>query len=786
MILSCKQHLSRILYFEGFMKFNMLNILTLSVVFLYATAFAGDADRVNAPKKRAAFNAAAFLAPAPVPVKVEAEKPAPKKRAAFNAAAFLAPASVPVKVEAEKPAPRKRAAFNASAFLPASALFPLGEKVGPFKVVQALNPQAVVLDIPPPPVGLDNSAGVEDYMGKMLRLDGVGVGEPGGMLNAFEKRLKEYFVGHWVTYYKPEAQIFNAPQMDRMNQAIQRKFDQINAQLVPVLEKRRRKILLVENITHHFFDTAPTNVDAVIAEIAAAIPDNSIYTNMQKIRELPFVDWDEALNKYVFSSNPILRRGQLESDKEYWVRIGQIILKIYETRIKPHIFPDNLALLLRPLGDARPADLESTLLGLRDMFSDLGDAYFALAEYENEIFELKLTPAGLERASARIIQGTLGTYQKINAAMYQGLSELFGIPNPNIAAAAAFCWYGYDLFDAERQALCKKVLFIFTYFSRPGGSYQADYSDYASLVGRFTHCNDGKKDAINNVSSRALVSLVGNDNAGPGVGYDFNTFIKKWLLSNLKNESINKVCNHPEYRENVSLSLEIRFLNKDFWENQSERAGMGGKLNASDYAFTRGEKGIPLEQINSVLQAFYQHVYVSPQELVNVIYNKLKTSDRKLRADFFGRASEMLINLPQFPFQQWMIAGIDVDKFIQQGYCTDNCLAAQLKHAEDALKAVQHLGEAQVVAAVQSVGEARQRIADARRAAGLDLGRADRDAKNPDYMFTRKGIEALLFYSGYLAWSGSKVTHPLVVNWRQAAKWLKEDDVENFNDIYYP
>ncbi len=103
------------------MKFNILNILTLSVVFLYATAFAGDADRVKEPKKRAAFNAAAFLAPAlaPVPMKVEAEKPAPTKRAAFNAAAFLAPVPVPVKVEAEKPAPRKRAAFNTSAFLPA-------------------------------------------------------------------------------------------------------------------------------------------------------------------------------------------------------------------------------------------------------------------------------------------------------------------------------------------------------------------------------------------------------------------------------------------------------------------------------------------------------------------------------------------------------------------------------------------------------------------------------------------------------------------------------------------
>ncbi|MEI6628656.1 MAG: hypothetical protein WCN27_04565, partial [Alphaproteobacteria bacterium] len=127
-----------------------------------------------------------------------------------------------------------------------------------------------------------------------------------------------------------------------------------------------------------------------------------------------------------------------------------------------------------------------------------------------------------------------------------------------------------------------------------------------------------------------------------------------------------------------------------------------------------------------VLQYFYQHVYVGPHELVNVIYTNLKSAGPHTRAGFFGFACTMLAGCS--PFKDLQENLYDFRNCVKERYC-------------------------------ELVG-------------------------HEDYMFTRKGIETLLFYAKYLAWNGPAAQHPLKVDWEETLEWVQAKSPVQYAKIY--
>ena len=58
------------------------------------------------------------------------------------------------------------------------------------------------------------------------------------------------------------------------------------------------------------------------------------------------------------------------------------------------------------------------------------------------------------------------------------------------------------------------------------------------------------------------------------------------------------------------------------------------------------------------------------------------------------------------------------------------------------------------------------------------------DELEPDYMFTRRGLETILFYAGYLAWNGPADQHPLIADWHANLAWLHAHDADAYSKIY--
>jgi hypothetical protein len=54
----------------------------------------------------------------------------------------------------------------------------------------------------------------------------------------------------------------------------------------------------------------------------------------------------------------------------------------------------------------------------------------------------------------------------------------------------------------------------------------------------------------------------------------------------------------------------------------------------------------------------------------------------------------------------------------------------------------------------------------------------------PHYLLTRKGIELILFYAGYLAWNGRLEDHPLRADWIANLAWLRENEPGKYNELY--
>jgi hypothetical protein len=51
-------------------------------------------------------------------------------------------------------------------------------------------------------------------------------------------------------------------------------------------------------------------------------------------------------------------------------------------------------------------------------------------------------------------------------------------------------------------------------------------------------------------------------------------------------------------------------------------------------------------------------------------------------------------------------------------------------------------------------------------------------------MFTRRGLETILFYAGYLAWNGHHHEHPLIADWYESLDWLRASDADAYSKIY--
>jgi hypothetical protein len=281
-------------------------------------------------------------------------------------------------------------------------------------------------------------------------------------------------------------------------------------------------------------------------------------------------------------------------------------------------------------------------------------------------------------------------------------------------------------FTAERQELCKKMLLILSYFNRDGDHYHEDVVSIGALVGRFTHCADGKKGAIAAVSQSVLHELVGNDAAADAEADTLDACLKQKILEEFKSEKITLVADH-NHAENVSIMTDAKFRNQAFWNvpTQAQAQFVINYKESSDYATLQRDE----ENTDRILQHFFQHIYVGPHELVNTIHRYLLSLDAHGRVGFIGLVCTMLAHLR--PFSDMELELIPTDDLVKQRYC-------------------------EIIPPV----------------AGAD------PHAEPDYIFTRKGIETILFYAGYLAWNGLPGEHPLIADWNANLAWLYNIDRE--------
>lgn len=527
-----------------------------------------------------------------------------------------------------------------------------------------------------------------------------------------------------------------------------------------------------------------SNVQNVIALIdAIPPPETHVYTNMEKIKELPSVDWDGALQNYVFAANrlPELSRQPAETDQAYWARIGLYCIDAYNRKIKPHIFPDGLLVALNaaqgavpqllpftaPMfdgvddatnvysfytpGGAPQLDVNGVLLNIQNIPVDILEG-----EYRQQIHGFDLTRPHLNAQTLQFKENISRAYERIHAYAIKTLTELFGTGTPLVAPSAgedlAHHWNFPAGFTPERIELCKKALLIFAYFDRAGDNYAVDYADMQMLIGRFAHCPDGKKTGIENIASRALTALSGQVLAAAG---DLDTYVKNIILRTFKSDSIEELSAHEHY-ENVSMIATIKHRNQAFWNTPTDILPYYIEYYFdSDYAFmpffgysnaTAAQRNANYPNIDRFLQYFYQHIYAGPHELVNQIYQYLHSANPAARAAFFDHVRAMLKT--RRPFHDW----------------------AEEDSAQDFIKVLMQERYCDVIAPAPA----------AQAVAAAAIG----DELEPDYIFTRRGIETILFYAGYLAWNGPADQHPLIAEWQANLAWLHAHHPADYNKIY--
>ena len=618
-------------------------------------------------------------------------------------------------------------------------------------VDERLDPTPVIA----PLVSADTADGllaIDHYVNPDDHALGTALGLPGAFVDItkenFETRLINYAIAHMTAYYKEEAAVWNtAPIRVRLRTTFRDVIDAAN--LLDPVAQRKEKVTLVENLLHDLYANqlglVPTTVDNVetIMDLQGA---SRVFTRMEAIRELPSVDWNEVVEMYVFGANAALRKDDAESDAAYWKRIGNHIINIYRTKVKPHICPAGLLAKLT-------ANRGVTLVPFHLMYSGTGDTSYAFEDLNTirragdpgyidaelpvplvelgvpmdlreAILNFETSAVNLAKKNAAFKKNLAQSYQRVEDYIYQTLARLFGTADPVRAGLSGHCDFGAD-FSPQRVELCRKALLTFNYFNRNGDHYLDDLVDFAAVAGRFTHCGDGKKTAIEATSARVLCALSGNK--ADIVIEDFDAFLKKVALSSLKQKTIAELSDHPRYFENVSTVAMIKDRNKAFWRDPTD---IVPELNPqayknSDYGLGTDDD-LASPNTDRVLQYFYQHVYVGPHELVNVIYTNLKSASPHTRAGFFGFACTMLAGCS--PFKDLQENLYDFSNCVKERYC-------------------------------ELVG-------------------------HEDYMFTRKGIETLLFYAKYLAWNGPAAQHPLKVDWEETLEWVQAKSSAQYEGIY--
>ncbi len=329
-------------------------------------------------------------------------------------------------------------------------------------------------------------------------------------------------------------------------------------------------------------------------------------------------------------------------------------------------------------------------------------------------------------------------------------------------------------FTPERIALCEQAFLTFAYFDRAGGNYATDAHAIAPLAGRFTHCPDGKKTALEEVSSYVANEFLGDlavaaAGAGVEVEYTFDEFLKKEIFKDFKKSTITALSDHPLDGENVSIIGSIKYENRDFWNVPTAIVADAPYFPSWDYYSV----GNGLDGTNAVLQYFYQHIYAGPHELVNLIYKYLLTADAHKRENFLGLVGQMLSTCR--PFTEWFEDGIDCRNLVHERYC-------DVIHYSDAVidAAVATARAKDHAAALIAVpGD----YANANASADAAEQRVRNAYAEPDYILTRKGIETILFYAGYFAWNGPD-EHPLIADWQANLAWLYAHDADAYSKIY--
>ena len=609
--------------------------------------------------------------------------------------------------------------------------------------VQAITPPRELIS--PAPV-VANPVGAVDSVINLDSIDSHTL-NPVDYKNAdFESRLKTFFVNHWSTFYKPEGAAANTR---LIRDALETNFSYINDLRLSFIDRRKLKVTLVETILQRLEEIAPEDISILEAimihdrdVLDLLVEPSHVYTNMEKIKKLPSTNWDGALENYVFNVHPDLRKRPAETDAIYWERVGNYTINVYNTKIKPHVYPDGLS---NTLINNQAVDL----LPFITMFTDSHDASQAInlnegdvpdinnvqkMQRRNELFNFEINPTELAQKNLFFKSNLADSYEKVHQYTIKTLVQLFGI-DLRIPANLNWTWfYDRENFSAERIELCKKVLLIFAYFDRAGNNYADDYGLIGTLLGRFTHCSDGKKTGIESVSRNAVNAFEGADAVmGNQEATTFDEYLKKIILNDFKNDTITTLCDHPRNNENVSIVAKIKFDNQQFWNVRTETIPWISYFSTWDYSLAVREsvtKDVGETAANAVVKYFYQHIYAGPHELVNTIYSYLKSVDSKKRKGFFGLVCTMLAE--HRPFADWTEDGINYEELVQQRYC-ENLAAA--------------------------------------------------DAE-PDYIFTRKGIETVLFYAGYLAWSGAADKHPLIADWQVNLRWLHQHHQDDYAKIY--
>lgn len=301
---------------------------------------------------------------------------------------------------------------------------------------------------------------------------------------SFELRLKNYLTSHWTQYYKAEGVQGN---IQEAQGKIQDLFDGVNANPSPA-ERRKIKVNLIAAILHKMLAVVPTTVDELKGIIE---PDDlHVYTNMEKIKALPKVDWDELIQKCVYDVTPALKRNQGEDDANYWRRVGNHVIGIYNTKVKPHIYPNTL--LQFPTNNLGV----NNLVPLNVMYADVNDATTVYANDEGTAVEfLNFDVGNPQGKNQQFKQGVVNSYNRVNDSIIQTLARLFGAQYhaPN---AIWDWWHNNEGFTTERVELCKKALVIFTYLNRPQGNYGDDMTMMAALAGRLLIVQTGKKQQL--------------------------------------------------------------------------------------------------------------------------------------------------------------------------------------------------------------------------------------------------------------------------------------------------